>query len=145
MAFYTFRGVKKTRHERGGHRFLRVSEPPRSTKEIPCHTKKKSTWIYAAVAIAAPAFYITNILEKIADTPVASIDYFGAMISAIGFAILASILGNIVVGMFSSKAAKRKDERDLHIGRLGFILGFFVFSILMVAPLLMAIAEVPHF
>jgi hypothetical protein len=107
--------------------------------------EEKRTWIYAVVAIVAPAVYIITMLEKVASTPVESIDYVGAMLMAIGFAILASIVANILVGMFSSAEAKRKDERDVHIGRLGFILGFFTFSILMVAPLVMAMAEVPHF
>ena len=107
--------------------------------------EEKRTWIYAVVAIVAPAVYIITMLEKVASTPVESIDYVGAMLLAIGLAIAVSIVANILVGMFSSAEDKRKDERDVHIGRLGFILGFFTFSILMVAPLVMAVAEVPHF
>jgi hypothetical protein len=107
--------------------------------------EEKRTWIYAVVAIAAPAVYVITMLGKVARTPVESIDYVGAMLLAIGLAIAVSIVANILVGMFSSAEAKRKDERDVHIGRLGFILGFFTFSILMVAPLVMAMAEVPHF
>lgn len=107
--------------------------------------EEKHTWIYAAVAIVVPTVYILSMLEGIASTPVESIDYIGTMLLTIGLAIAASIIANIVVGIFSSAEDKRKDERDVHIGRLGFILGFFTFSILMVAPLIMAMAEVPHF
>jgi hypothetical protein len=107
--------------------------------------EEQRTWIYAVVALVVPAVYIINMLGKVASTPVERIDYVGAMLLAIGVAIVASIVANILVGMFSSAEARRKDERDTHIGRLGFILGFYVFSILMVAPLVMAMAEVPHF
>ena len=106
---------------------------------------EKSTWIYAVVAVVVPAVYIISMLEKVASTPVESIDYVGAMLWAIGLAIVASIVANILVGIFSSAESRRKDERDVHIDRLGFIVGFFAFSILMVAPLIMAMAEVPHF
>jgi carbon starvation protein CstA len=107
--------------------------------------EETSTWIYAVVAILVPTVYFTNILEQVASTPVARIEYVGPMLWAIGAAILASIVANIFVGMFSSKESGRRDERDQHIGRLGFIFGFFVFSIMMVVPLVMAMAEVPHF
>ncbi|WP_166877317.1 hypothetical protein [Salinibacterium sp. ZJ450] len=107
--------------------------------------EEKRTWIYAVVAIAAPAVYVTYILGKVASTPVTDIDYVGAMLIAIGGAILASIVAGMFIGISSSKEAGRKDERDQEIGHRGFILGFFVFSILMVAPLVMAMAEVPHF
>jgi hypothetical protein len=106
---------------------------------------EKSTWIYAVVAIVVPAVYIISMLGKIASTPVERIDYVGAMLVAIGLSIVASIVANIIVGMFSRSEPKRKDERDVHIDRLGYILGFFAFSILMVAPLIMAMAEAPHF
>ena len=107
--------------------------------------EEQRTWIYAVVAIVVPTVYIITMLGKVASTPVESIDYVGAMLLAIGVAIVASIVANIVVGMFSSAEARRKDERDVQIGRRGFILGFYVFSILMVVPLIMAMAEVPHF
>ncbi|TFC55450.1 hypothetical protein E3O62_14140 [Cryobacterium sp. TMT2-15-1] len=107
--------------------------------------EEKSSWIYATVAIAMPAIYFTGILGQVSQAPVQQIEYVIPMLTAVGVAILASIVANIVLGIFSSKVTRRTDERDAEIRRRGFNLGFLVFSVLMVVPLIMALAEVPHF
>lgn len=107
--------------------------------------EEKRTWIYAIVAIAAPSFYFASLLHQRSGAPIDQLEYVSPMLWAIGLAIASSIVANILVGIFSSRDAGKRDERDQQISRRGFILGFFVFSILMVAPLVMAMAEVPHF
>ena len=81
--------------------------------------EEKRTWIYAVVAIAGPAVYVTYILGKVASTPVTDIDYVGAMFVAIGGAILASIVAGMFIGMSASSEAGQKDERDRQIGHRG--------------------------
>lgn len=107
--------------------------------------EEKVSWIYATVALAAPVIYFTGILGWVTRVPVQEIEYVIPMFAAIAFAILASIVANILVGIFSPKARRGPDERDVEIRRRGFNLGFFVFSILMVVPLIMAMTETPHF
>lgn len=107
--------------------------------------EEKSTWIYGAIALGVPAVYFAIMLGQLGQTPTDQIEYVGALLTAIGVSIGISIVANILLGIVSPKRARRIDERDKRIAQRGFNFGFFVFSIAMVAPFVLALAEAPHF
>jgi len=107
--------------------------------------EEKRTWIYAAIAVAIPAVYLAHVLGQVPGTPVTEIAYAGPMFLAIGVAILTSIAADFLTALVSPKTANKKDERDKQIARLGLTVGFFVFSILVLVPFGLALAEIAHF
>jgi hypothetical protein len=82
--------------------------------------EEKGTWVYLVVAIVGSAVYLFLVLPEIlSGTPVDEIDYVPAMLWVIGGAIVASIIGRILVEIFSPSESTRGDIRDKEIDRLG--------------------------
>ncbi|MCO1656861.1 hypothetical protein KDL28_17520 [Pseudonocardia sp. S2-4] len=108
-------------------------------------SEEKRAWIYAGVAVGVPVVYFAVVLARLSGTDVASVSYVGPMLTAVGVAIAAGIVLNIVVAIARPDEAGRKDERDQQINRFGDSVGFFVMSIGAVVPLGLAMARVEHF
>jgi uncharacterized protein with PQ loop repeat len=107
--------------------------------------EEKNTWIYGAIAIVIPAIYFTTLLGQVATTDVGDINYIPSMLIAIGAAIALAIVASIVISIFSHRHPEKKDERDRQITRTSDKVGFYVFSILVLGPLVLAMAEVAPF
>jgi hypothetical protein len=107
--------------------------------------EEKNTWIYGAIAIVVPVIYFAVLLGRVASTPVGDIEYIPWMLAAIGIAIALSIVGSIVISIFSRRNPEKKDERDRQITRTGDRVGFYLLSVLALGPLLLAMAEVAPF
>jgi hypothetical protein len=107
--------------------------------------EEKRAWIMVLVTVGAYGAYAAVILSKAATTPLGAVDYVGALVWSIGASILAGILLNIVVGIFSTKRAREKDERDREINRAGEYIGQSFVVVGGVAALLLAMVEAPHF
>jgi hypothetical protein len=73
------------------------------------------------------------------------VSYASTLLWSVGAAIGVQIALNIAVGIASPKDAKKKDQRDREIYRIGEHIGQSFVVIGGVAALLMALAEVDHF
>jgi cell division protein FtsW (lipid II flippase) len=107
--------------------------------------EEKRAWIMVLVTVVAYAAYLVAILSRAATVPLGEVDFVGPLLWSIGGSIAAGILINIVVGIFSSKSARAKDERDREINRTGEYIGQSFVVIGGVAALLLAVVEAPHF
>ena len=82
--------------------------------------EEKGTWVYLVVAVVGSTVYLSFVLPQLlGGTPAEQIDYVPAMLWVIGGAIVASIVGRILVEMFSPSESTRGDIRDKEIDRLG--------------------------
>ena len=93
---------------------------PHSERETVMSYEEKGTWVYLVVAIVGSTVYLSLVLPSVlGGTPVEQIDYVPAMLWVIGGAIVASIIGRILVEIFSPSESTRGDIRDKEIDRLG--------------------------
>ena len=93
---------------------------PHSERENVMSYEEKGTWVYLVVAIVGSTVYLSLVVpEFLKGTPVEQIDYVPAMLWVIGGAIVASIIGRILVEIFSPSESTRGDIRDKEIDRLG--------------------------
>jgi hypothetical protein len=107
--------------------------------------EEKNTWVYALVSVGAFAAYLVTILGRAQGVPVSQVPYIGAMLWSIGAAIVASIVGRIMIAVVWPRDADRTDQRDKEIGRFGEYVGQWFVAIGAVAALVLAMAEVDHF
>ncbi len=105
--------------------------------------EQKNTWTYLVLAVVIPAIYFATILGQVPSTPVGEIDFIVPMITAIGLAIVISIVGSIAVSIVSRSYVT--DERDKHVNRRGDSVGFAVLGALVIGPLALAMLEVAPF
>ena len=97
------------------------------------------------VTVGAFGAYLVTILGRAQGIPLTEVPYVGAMLWTIGAAIVASIVGRIVVAIAWPKEADKKDQRDKEIHRFGEYVGQSFVVIGAVAALLLSMAEVDHF
>ncbi|AKF05498.1 hypothetical protein [Sandaracinus amylolyticus] len=107
--------------------------------------EEKRTWIYLVVTALSYAGYVALVLARAQGVPLADVPYAGAMLGAIGIAILASIVGTIALSIATPKEAHQKDERDRAIDRYGDVVGYFVSSVGVAGALALTMAEADHF
>ena len=82
--------------------------------------EEKGTWVYLVVSVTGYAVYLSLVLPQLlAGTPVDEIDYVPAMLWTIGGAIVAAIIGRILVEIVSPSESTKGDIRDKEIDRLG--------------------------
>lgn len=108
-------------------------------------SEEKRTWIDAVVAVGIAVAYFATVLSQVPGTDVATIAYVWPMLIAIGVAVGASIVLNIVAAVISPREAGKIDERDKQINRLGEHVGFYVMSVAAIVPLGLAMAEIEQF
>jgi hypothetical protein len=85
------------------------------------------------------------ILGRAEGAAIAEVPYVGTMLWTIGAAIIASIVGRIVVAVAWPKDADKKDQRDKEIYRFGEYIGQSFVVVGAAAALVLAMAEVDHF
>jgi hypothetical protein len=107
--------------------------------------EEKRAWIMLVVSVAAYAAYLIIILGRTADTPLAEVSYVATMLWTIGAAIVVSIVINIAAALAAPRDARKKDQRDREINRLGEHIGQSFVIIGALAALLMALAELDYF
>src|SRR4029453_5334261 len=92
----------------------------RSERETVMSYEEKGTWVYLVVAIVGSSVYLFLVLpELLSGTPVDEIDYVPTIVWVIGGGIVGSIIGRILVEIFSPSESTRGDIRDKEIDRLG--------------------------
>jgi cell division protein FtsW (lipid II flippase) len=107
--------------------------------------EEKNVWVFAVVTVVAFGAYVVTILGRAGGAAITEVPYVGAMLWTIGAAIVASIVGRIVVTVAWPKDADKKDQRDKEIYRFGEYIGQSFVVVGAVAALVLAMAEVDHF
>ncbi len=107
--------------------------------------EEKNTWIFGVVSLGAYVAYAVTILGRAEGDPLTAVPYVAAMLWAIGAAIVAAILGRIVITIADPKDADKKDQRDKEIYRFGEFIGQSFVVIGGVAALIMSMAELDPF
>lgn len=118
--------------------------------------EEKTTWVSAVVSVIVPVFYFATVMSQVGSVPVNEIAYQRPMLIAIGAAIVLTIIGAIFTGIGSGISAEitgngsvddigRTDERDVHIGRRGELVGYYVSSAGVVIVLGLTMLEYPYF
>ncbi len=106
---------------------------------------ERNTWLYGVVAIAGYAVYLALVLPRAIGHPIAEVAYQAPMLATIGGAIVAGILGGIVLGAIVPRGAARADVRDREIDRAGARAGQAFIVLGAVAALVLALASVEPF
>ena len=118
--------------------------------------QEKTTWAYAAASAAVPTWYFWHVLSLVGHVPVAQIAYVRPMLTAIVVSIVLTIVGTIILAIVTAVGAQitgngsineidRKDERDIHIGRRGELIGYYVASAGMVGVLALTMLRFDYF
>jgi hypothetical protein len=102
--------------------------------------QEKRAWIMLVVSAAAYGVYAAIILSRAGGQPLARVPYAATLLWTVGASILASIAGEIALGVVNPRASRLKDDRDRQIGRLGDYTGQSFVIIGAVAAMLMAMA-----
>lgn len=112
---------------------------PRVTHE------EKRAWIIAVLAAGTYAAYLTVLLTRTADSPLAEVSYAPTLLWTVGISIAASIVLSIAVSIGAPRNASRRDQRDREIHRFGDHVGQSFVVLGGVVALGMAMAEVDQF
>ncbi len=110
--------------------------------------QEKWRWVYLGVAAVTNLAYVAIILGRAQGTPITEVSYAWPMIGAIGVTIVGTIAGSIMAAIAEYRAGERRfepDERDVGIHRHGEAIGYAVFSVGILFPLGLTMAEVAHF
>jgi hypothetical protein len=103
--------------------------------------EQRRAWIRLVVAVPAYVVYLIVVLGRVDGRTLAEVSYAAPLLWTIGAAVVASIVGEIVVAALNPKASQVKDDRDREIGRLGDQVGQPFVVIGAVAAMLMAVLD----
>ena len=108
--------------------------------------EEKSQWAYGFASLVVPAIYLVWLARQIADAAeVSDISYVRTLLWAIGAGIIVNMVGNSFVRGSNLAEADKRDRRDREIRVRGDAASFIVFSILVVAPFVLAMRDVETF
>ncbi|MGW4891628.1 hypothetical protein ACWEQL_05095 [Kitasatospora sp. NPDC004240] len=107
--------------------------------------EEKRAWIMAAVTVAAYGAYLTVVLGRPADGPLAGTPYVAALLWSVGAAIVASIVLHIAAAALSPAEESVRDQRDREIHRFGEHVGQSFVVIGGVTALVLAMVEADPF
>lgn len=114
-------------------------------KESNISYEHKGVWVSLLAAIATTVGYIFIMLRDWSGVPIDQIDYAATLLWAIGISIGLTIVVSILVEIVTPSERQSGDVRDRAIAvRGGYVAGL-VTMIGMVAPMLMAIFDLPTF
>ena len=108
--------------------------------------EEKGTWVFLTIAVGGYAVYLFLVLPQfLAGTAVAEIDWVTPMLWTIGGAIVAGIIGRILVEIVAPSDSTKGDIRDKEIDRLGERVGGSFVVIGGVGALILAMFDVDTF
>jgi hypothetical protein len=109
-------------------------------------SEERNLWAYGFASLVVPAVYFAWLAGRVADAvDVADVSYVRALLWAIGVGIVVHTIGNVVALAPARTDAGVKDQRDRDIARRGDALSFYVFSVLVVGPFALAMADARAF
>ena len=80
---------------------------------------EKNTWIYGVVALVAYGGYVATVLLRAHSASVVEVAYIGPLLWSVGAAVVAAVLGKVVVAARWPQEADQRDDRDREIDRFG--------------------------
>lgn len=108
--------------------------------------EEKGVWVFLTVSITGYVVYLSLALPQLlGGTPAEDIDYVPAMLWTIGGAIVAGIIGRILVEIVAPSDSTKGDIRDKEIDRLGERVGSSFVVIGGVGALILAMFDVDTF
>ncbi|HEU4756372.1 MAG TPA: hypothetical protein VFS72_06905 [Agromyces sp.] len=108
--------------------------------------EEKGTWVYLAVSVAGSGVYLSLLLPQLASgVAVEDVDYVAPMLWTIGGAIVAAIVGRILVEIVFPSESTKGDVRDREIDRLGTRVGGSFVVIGALGALVLSMLEVDWF
>ena len=107
--------------------------------------EERRAWIMLAVAPAGAVVYLTMLLGGANGANLTAANFAWPMLWSIGGAIAASIVADIVWGMFAGRAGRGKDQRDIEIYRLSQFIGQSFVVIGSVSALILSMLRVDQF
>lgn len=108
--------------------------------------EEKGTWVYLAVSVAGYGVYLSLLLPQLASgVAVEDVDYVAPMLWTIGGAIVAAIVGRILVEIVFPSESTKGDVRDREIDRLGTRVGGSFVVIGALGALVLAMLEADWF
>jgi hypothetical protein len=102
---------------------------------------EKRAWCLLVATLGTYTWYVVTVLHRAGDKPLRDTPYAWTLLISIGAAIVASIIVEIVLGIVNPRGARRKDERDRTIERIGDRVGQSFVVIGAVSALAMAMAQ----
>ena len=106
--------------------------------------EEKAAWVQGIVAVLGYGVYLAIILSRVGGGALVDVPYVDAMLWTIGAAIVAGILGGIVVAI-GSRGRTQKDQRDRQIYRRGEYAGQSFVVIGALGALILAMIEADWF
>ena len=107
--------------------------------------EEKGQWVYLAATTIGYAAYLVVLLGSAGTTPLTELDYQPILLWTVGIAIVASIVGRILIEVVTPSDSHSEDVRDRDIGRLGEYRAGLVLGIGMVVPFILALVQADHF
>jgi len=107
--------------------------------------EEKGTWVYTVVTVGAYLAYLSIIIGRAENVPLAEVSYVSTMLWTIAIIIALSIAGHIAVAISKPSEADKSDVRDKEIYRFGEYIGGIVVGVGMVVPLGLTMAEFDYF
>lgn len=108
--------------------------------------EEKGVWVLLTIAVGGYVVYLSLVLPQLAaGTPVGEADWVTPMLWTIGGAIVAGIVGRILVEIISPSDSTKGDIRDKEIDRLGERVGGSFVVIGGVSALVLAMLDVDTF
>jgi predicted membrane channel-forming protein YqfA (hemolysin III family) len=107
--------------------------------------EEKGQWVYLIVTAVTYVAYLAVVIGQAGGGPLTEVDYVPILLWTIGAAIVASIVGHIVIAIARPNEPHTADVRDRDIGRRGDYVGGTILGIGMLIPFLLAITEADHF
>ncbi|GAA3395689.1 hypothetical protein [Cryptosporangium minutisporangium] len=106
---------------------------------------EKRAWIMLVVSVVAYVAYVVTIVGRTDGRALSDVPYAGPLLTTIGGAIVAAIVIEILMSIFTPHASRARDVRDKEINRLGEYVGQSFVTIGGVAAMLMCIVEWDQF
>jgi hypothetical protein len=111
--------------------------------------EERGQWVYIVAIVLTYCGYVAVIAGRVAQTPLAEVDFAAPMLWAIGIGIALAIVGRIaveIVGQIAEPGGSHDaDVRDRDIGRFGEYFAGTVLGIGMVVPFGLTLAEFDYF
>jgi len=108
--------------------------------------EERNQWAYGLAALLVGGTYLAWLGTRVAATDnVADIAYAGNLVRAIVAGVVVNIVFSIVARGAGARGADRTDERDRNVGRRADQIAYVVFSLLVIGPFVLAVADAPTF